>query len=52
MIKVSVLRDIDKILKVLSLSMLELNYEVIFTYEISREQRAFSPSLKGFAELP
>lgn len=35
--KVSVERDMNKILNVLSLSMLELNYEVIFTYEIRRE---------------
>lgn len=34
MIKVSVERDMDKILNVLSLS---LSYEVIFTYEIKRE---------------
>lgn len=37
LIKVSVERDMDKILNVLSLSILELNYEVIFTYEIRRE---------------
>lgn len=36
MIKVSVERDMDKILNVLSLSILELTYEVIFTYEIRR----------------
>lgn len=34
LIKVSVERDMDKILNVLSLS---LSYEVIFTYEIKRE---------------
>lgn len=37
MIKVSVERDMDKILNVLSLSILELYYEVIFTYEIKSE---------------